>query len=94
VLLLSEDREKTPFGGEAVRRASRCIDSTDGLELADAHARMAALNRLPESASSLEALLGLVGSGNSPRRYRPVAASRAPCIEGRRRSAREICRFV
>ena len=57
VLLLSEDREKTPFGRYAVRWASRYFDSADGLELADAHALVAALNGLPESASSLETLL-------------------------------------
>jgi hypothetical protein len=46
-----------PFGRYAVRWASRYFDGTDGLELADAHALVAALNGLPESASSLEALL-------------------------------------
>jgi hypothetical protein len=57
VLLLSEDREKAPFGRYAVRWASRYFDSTESLDLAGAHALVAALNGLPESASSLEALL-------------------------------------
>ena len=57
VLLLSEDREKTPFGRYAVRWASRYFDSTKSLDLAGAHALLAALNGLPESSSSLEALL-------------------------------------
>jgi hypothetical protein len=56
VLLLSDDREKTPFGRYAVRWASRFFDSTPSLDLASANALVAALNALPES-SSLEALL-------------------------------------
>jgi hypothetical protein len=56
VLLLNEDREKAAFGRYAVRWTSRYCNSTDGLDLAGAHAPIAALNRLPES-SSLEALL-------------------------------------
>jgi hypothetical protein len=55
VLLLSEDREKTPFGRYAVCWASRYFDGAEDLDLADA--LVAALNGLPESASSLEALL-------------------------------------
>src|SRR5262245_63176210 len=57
VLLLSEDREKAPLGRYSVRWASRYFDSTPSLDLAGAHALVAALNALPESASSLEALL-------------------------------------
>jgi hypothetical protein len=41
----------------AVRWASRYFESTPNLDLASAHALMAALNGLPESLSSLEALL-------------------------------------
>jgi hypothetical protein len=63
VVLLAEDREKAPFGRYAVRWASRYFDSTDGLDLADAHALVAALNGLPETASSLEALLRARGHG-------------------------------
>jgi hypothetical protein len=37
--------------------ASRYFDSTDDLDLAGTHALVATLNGLPESASSLEALL-------------------------------------
>ena len=57
VLLLGEDREKTPFGRYAVRWASRYFDGADDLDLAEARVLVAALNGLPESASSLEALL-------------------------------------
>jgi hypothetical protein len=61
VLLLGEDRERAPFGRYAVRWASRYFDSMRGLDLADAHALVAALNGLPESSASLEALLGARG---------------------------------
>ena len=57
MLLLSEDREKTPFGRYAVRWASRYFDSTSDFELAEGHAFVAALSGLPGSASSLGALL-------------------------------------
>src|SRR5262245_17014981 len=57
VLLLSGDREKAPFDRYAVRWASRYFDCTPSLDLAGAHALVAALNGLPESTSSLEALL-------------------------------------
>jgi hypothetical protein len=57
VLLLSQDREKTPFGRYAVRWASRYFDSTNDIDLAGAYVLVAALNGLPESSSSLEALL-------------------------------------
>jgi hypothetical protein len=46
-----------PFGRYAVRWASRYFDSTDGLDLADAQALVAALNGLPESSPVLEAML-------------------------------------